>query len=109
MKGENSTSSCYKMIGPDEGWLHAYFLGYELQQHPLIVVHFRPHLFPDKQIFGESVYHLEKTLPRSFREAREGSAGDDRDRIFEFTGCRRVGLSRESVTMIEILGINSLP
>ena len=81
MKGENSTSSCYKMIGPDEGWLHAYFLGYELQQHPLIVVHFRPHLFPDKQIFGESVYHLEKTLPRSLGKARKRSASYGRNRI----------------------------
>ena len=81
MKGENSTSSCCKMIGPDEGWLHAYFLGYELQQHPLIVVHFRPHLFPDKQIFGESVYHLEKTLPRSLREASKRSARNDGYRI----------------------------
>lgn len=69
-------SSCHQNSVPmkskrftDKSGLHAYFFGYKLEQHPLVVIHFRPHLLPDKQILGESMYHLQKTLPRSLREA----------------------------------------
>jgi len=88
----------------DERGLHADFLGYQLQENPFSVVHFRPQLFPDEQILGERVNHLEEAMPQPPWKTRERGASHLGDRVLaRLRLCRRCqccGLLRKQMAGI---------
>ena len=114
---------------PDERGLHADFLGYQLQENPFSVVHFRPQLFPaenktsikqyapqqhkstqqlaqrsHEQILGERVNHLEEAMPQPPWKTRERGASHLGDRVLaRLRLCRRCqccGLLRKQMAGI---------